>query len=141
MKSDRERIPLHLPTATPPSLTLKRVKQWGFAAESSKLGRCVRYGSRTRELAKGKFSVEVASAKELVPTLELLKNGVLNGELASAIDAASVKHRAAFGWWLRQQLPLLAYCMVFTVATACRLRSARTAKFRKRNLLKLLLKS
>ncbi len=75
----------------------KRVKQWWFAAENGKLGLCVRYGSRTLELAKGKFSVEVANEKELVPTLELLKNAVLSGELDSAIDAASTKLRAAFG--------------------------------------------
>ncbi len=75
----------------------KRVKSWWFATESGKLGLCVRYGSRTLELAKGKFSVEVASEKELVPTLELLKNAVLAGELDSAIEAASTKLRAAFG--------------------------------------------
>lgn len=57
----------------------------------------MRYGARLLELAKGKFAVEVASDKELVPTLELIKTAVLNGELDTAIDAASSKLRADFG--------------------------------------------
>jgi hypothetical protein len=47
-------------------------------------------------LAKGKFSIEIASDKELTPTLELLKSAALNGELDAAIDAASDKLRAGF---------------------------------------------
>ncbi len=49
-----------------------------------------------RRVAKGKFSVEIASDKELVPTLELLKGAALSGELDAAIDAASDKLRAGF---------------------------------------------
>jgi hypothetical protein len=76
--------------------THKRVKPWWFTAENGKLGLSVRYGSRVLELAKGKFSVEIASDKELVPTLELLKGAALSGELDAAIDAASDKLRAGF---------------------------------------------
>ena len=76
--------------------THKRVKPWWFTAENGKLGLCVRYGSRVLELAKGKFSIEIASDKELTSTLELLKSAALNGELDAAIDAASDKLRAGF---------------------------------------------
>jgi hypothetical protein len=76
--------------------THKRVKPWWFTAENGKLGLCVRYGSRVLELAKGKFSIEISSDKELTPTLELLKSAALNGELDAAIDAASDKLRAGF---------------------------------------------
>jgi hypothetical protein len=62
-----------------------------------KLALSVRYGARLLELAKGKFAVEVASDKELMPTLELIKAAVLNRELDAAIDAASSKLRAGFG--------------------------------------------
>ena len=72
------------------------MKPWWFTAENGKLGLSVRYGSRVLELAKGKFSVEIASDKELVPTLELLKGAALSGELDAAIDAASDKLRAGF---------------------------------------------
>ena len=41
-------------------------------------------------------SVPVASEKELVPTLEIIKAAVLAGELDTAIDAASNKLRAGF---------------------------------------------
>ena len=75
----------------------KRIKQWWFTADNGKLALSVRYGARLLELAKGKFAVEVASDKELVSTLELIKAAVLNGELDAAIDTASSKLRAGFG--------------------------------------------
>lgn len=75
----------------------KRIKQWWFTADNGKLALSVRYGARLLELAKGKFAVEIASDKELVPTLELIKAAVLNGELDTAIDTASTKLRAGFG--------------------------------------------
>ena len=75
----------------------KRIKQWWFTADNGKLALSVRYGARLLELAKGKFAVEIASDKELVPTLELIKAAVLNGELDAAIDTASIKLRAGFG--------------------------------------------
>jgi Na+-translocating ferredoxin:NAD+ oxidoreductase RnfC subunit len=74
----------------------KRVKCWWFTAENGKLALSVRYGARLLELAKGKFAVEIASDKELVPTLEVIKAAVLDGQLDSAIDAASNKLRAGF---------------------------------------------
>ena len=74
----------------------KRVKQWWFTADNGKLALSVRYGARLLELAKGKYAVELASEKELVPTLEIIKAAVLAGELDSAIDAASNKLRAGF---------------------------------------------
>lgn len=74
----------------------KRVKQWWFTTDSGKLALSVRYGARLLELAKGKYAVELASEKELVPTLEIIKAAVLAGELDSAIDAASNKLRDGF---------------------------------------------
>ena len=49
------------------------------------------------ELGKGKWAVEVASEKELAPTLELLKAAVLEGELDAAIEAAAAKLKEGFG--------------------------------------------
>ncbi len=74
----------------------KRVKQWWFTAESGKLALSVRYGSKILELAKGKYAVEVASEKELVPTLEIIKAAVLAGELDAQMEIASVKLRNGF---------------------------------------------
>ena len=74
----------------------KRIKQWWFTTDSGKLALSVRYGARLLELAKGKFAVELASEKELVPTLEIIKAAVLAGELDAAIDAASNKLRDGF---------------------------------------------
>ena len=74
----------------------KRVKQWWFVADSGKLALSVRYGTKLLELAKGKWSVEVGTDKDLVSVLETLKAAVLEGELDAQIDAAANKLRAAF---------------------------------------------
>lgn len=74
----------------------KRIKQWWFTTDGGKLALSVRYGARLLELAKGKFAVELASEKELVPTLEIIKAAVLAGELDAAIDTASNKLRDGF---------------------------------------------
>ncbi len=77
--------------------TNKRVKQWWFATDNGKLAINMRYGARMLELAKGKFAIEIASEKELVPTLEALKSIAAAGELDAAIEAASIKLREGFG--------------------------------------------
>ena len=74
----------------------KRVKAWWFTGDNGKLSLQVHYGTRLLELAKGKCSVEIADAQQLVPTLELIKTAVLNGELDAAIDAAANKLKLAF---------------------------------------------
>jgi len=52
--------------------------------------------SKALELAKGKVAVEVGAEKDLVPTLELIKTAVLNGELDTQIEAAANKLRDGF---------------------------------------------
>lgn len=74
----------------------KRVKQWWFATENGKLAINLRYGARMLELAKGKFAIEVASEKELVPMLEALKTIAASGELDLQIEAAANKLREGF---------------------------------------------
>lgn len=66
-------------------------------ADSGKLVLSVRYGTKLLELAKGKWAVEVSTEKDLVPTLELLKSAVLDGELDTQIEAAANKLRDGFG--------------------------------------------
>jgi hypothetical protein len=77
--------------------TNKRVKAWWFVADNGKLVLSVRYGTKVLELAKGKWAVEVGSEKDLVPTLELLKGAVLDGDLDTQIEAAADKLREGFG--------------------------------------------
>jgi len=78
-------------------VTSKRVKPWWFVCENGKLALGVRYGARLLELGKGKFAIEIASHKELLPTMELIKTAVQDGELDAAIDAAANKLKAGFG--------------------------------------------
>jgi hypothetical protein len=75
----------------------KIVKAWWFTAENGKLVLRIKYGSKILELGKGKYAVEVATNNELLPTLEVIKAAVLNGELDSAIDSAANKLREGFG--------------------------------------------
>jgi hypothetical protein len=48
-------------------------------------------------LAKYKFAIEVASMKDFVLTLDIVKAALLDEQLVAAIDAASSKLRAGFG--------------------------------------------
>jgi hypothetical protein len=74
----------------------KRIKPWWFVSDSGKVCFSVRYGSWTIELAKGKPSVEVASAEDLVKALETIKYAVEAGELDSQIEMASASLRSGF---------------------------------------------
>jgi hypothetical protein len=74
----------------------KRIKPWWFVSDSGKVCFSVRYGSWTIELAKGKPSVEVASAEDLVKALETIKHAVEAGELDSQIEMASASLRSGF---------------------------------------------
>jgi predicted nicotinamide N-methyase len=76
--------------------TSKRMKQWWFTADNGKIALTVRYGAKVLELVKGKNALEVASASELVKTLELVKAATAAGELDVAIEAASAKLRDGF---------------------------------------------
>jgi hypothetical protein len=77
--------------------TTKRVKEWYWAAANNKINLCVRYGSKTLEISKGKNAIEVSNSDELLSTLSLLKDAVIAGELDEAINNASNKLRAGFG--------------------------------------------
>jgi len=78
------------------TLAAKRMKQWWFTADNGKLALTVRYGAKVLELVKGKNAIEVASASELVKTLEVVKAATVAGELDAAIEAASAKLRDGF---------------------------------------------
>jgi hypothetical protein len=77
--------------------TAKRMKQWWFGTADGKLALTVRYGAKVLELAKGKNAVEIASAAQLLPTLELLKQAAEAGEMDAVIEAAGTALRKGFG--------------------------------------------
>jgi hypothetical protein len=74
----------------------KRIKPWWFVSDSGKVCFSVRYGSWTIELAKGKPSVEVTSAEDLVRVIETVKKAVEAGELDAQIETASAHLRSGF---------------------------------------------
>ena len=75
----------------------KRVRPWWFVSAEGKVCLNVRYGAKLIELAKGKTAVEVATAEDLIKTLEVIKAAVEAGELDTQIEAASGAVRAGFG--------------------------------------------
>lgn len=74
----------------------KRIRPWWFVAENGKVCVSVRYGSWTLELSKGKPSVEVSSADELVVALETIKQAVEAGDLDAQIEIASAGLKSGF---------------------------------------------
>ena len=74
----------------------KRIRPWWFVATEGKVCLNVRYGAKLIELAKGKTAVEVASAQELIKTLEIIKGAVEAGELDAQLEQASGAVAAAF---------------------------------------------
>jgi len=78
--------------------TVKRVKEWFWINEASKINLSIKYGAKTISLnKKGANAIELATGDELVATLKTLKTAVLNGELDDAIAEASKATRTAFG--------------------------------------------
>ena len=74
----------------------KRLKQWWWTTDTGKIALSVRFGPRVIELAKGKYAVEIANEKDLVSTLDLLRQATLNGELDTAIESVALKLRDGF---------------------------------------------
>lgn len=74
----------------------KRVRAWWFTAENGKLCIQLRYGAKVLELAKGKTAIEVGSADNLIPTLDVLKAAVAAGELDGQLEAVSETMRSGF---------------------------------------------
>jgi hypothetical protein len=77
--------------------TTKRVKEWFWETDSNKINLSIRYGSKTLVLNnKGANCIEINGKEELVTTLNLIKESVVNGELDEAITKASEKLRDGF---------------------------------------------
>lgn len=74
----------------------KRVRPWWFVSLDGKVCLNVRYGAKLIELAKGKSAVEVATADDLIKTLEIIKGAIESGELDAQIEQASGAVRAGF---------------------------------------------
>ena len=75
---------------------VKRVRQWWFVSDSGKVCLQVRYGTRVLELSKGKNSIEVGTAAELLTVLSAVKSAVEAGDLDVQIDSASAAVRERF---------------------------------------------
>lgn len=75
----------------------KRVRAWWWIGDDGKLCLNVKYGSNTVELGKGKYAIALASASDIVPVLNTLKEAVEAGELDSQIEAVAGVVKSGFG--------------------------------------------
>jgi hypothetical protein len=74
-----------------------RVRAWWFTSENGRVCLQIKYGSRTLDIGgKGRSSIEVASADDLIKTLELIKGAVEAGELDSQLEAAGLRLKSGF---------------------------------------------
>jgi hypothetical protein len=64
----------------------RKVKGWWFMGESGQILMQIKYGSKVLELSKGKSSIDIGNPDKLIPTIELLKKAVLEGELDAQIE-------------------------------------------------------
>ena len=74
----------------------KLVRPWWFVSENGRVCFCVKYGSRTLDIAKGKSAIEVASGEDLIAAIQTVKAAVEAGELDAQIEAASGSLKAGF---------------------------------------------
>ena len=73
-----------------------RIKPWFWTGERGEVMLAIHYGSRTIELQKGKTSVEVGTADNLLNVLDTIISAVQNGELDAQIELTSAKLREGF---------------------------------------------
>lgn len=75
----------------------KRIRPWFFTSDSGKICLQIKYGSRVIDVSgKNKPTIELASADELIRTLELVRTATLTGELDAMLESAGLKLRDGF---------------------------------------------
>jgi hypothetical protein len=67
----------------------KRVREWFYISDAGKMCISVKYGAKVIEIAKGKNAIELAKSSDLVPTLEIIRQAAIDGELDTAMEAVS----------------------------------------------------
>jgi len=75
--------------------TNKKIRQWWFV-DGKRVCLNIKYGSRTIEISKGKCTIEVANADELIAALKAVHIACLGGELDEQIAAISTTLRKNF---------------------------------------------
>ena len=73
----------------------KKVKTWWFKNDN-KVALTVRYGNRAIEFSKGKNAIEISDPKNLLTTLEKIKQAVTEGQLDEQLTVASNNVKARF---------------------------------------------
>jgi hypothetical protein len=75
----------------------KRIRPWFFTNDNGKICLQIKYGSKVIDVSgKNKPTIELASADELIKTLELVKTATLAGELDLLLESAAMKLRDGF---------------------------------------------
>lgn len=73
-----------------------RIRRWWWKDEAGNLLIDVRYGNKRIEFKPEKTSIEVGTMDQLVPTLQLVKEAVAQGELDKQIETCIEKRTVRF---------------------------------------------
>lgn len=73
------------------AIVSRKPRAWLWTDDHGKVYINLRYGNRILELAKGKSAIDVGERRQLVPTIEALKQEVAAGELDAQIDATGAE--------------------------------------------------
>jgi hypothetical protein len=72
----------------------KRFRPCWWIAEDGKHYLEVRYGWKQLEIAKGKSTIEVGDASNLIPTLEILRDAAMVGEFDDQLNAVAPRGKS-----------------------------------------------
>ena len=102
LKSRRRHVKNPITVEYAEAVVSRKPRAWYWTDDHGKVYISLRYGTRILELAKGKSAIEVGEMKQLVPSIEALKQAVAAGELDAQIDAAGAEVGLKFAKQLRK---------------------------------------
>tara|TARA_B100000925_G_scaffold169000_1_gene127128 strand:- start:735 stop:1130 length:396 start_codon:yes stop_codon:yes gene_type:complete len=74
----------------------RKVISWFWLNEEGKYFLSINYGKKAIELSKGKFSVICENLEEVIDSLNIIKDSVLNGDLDKELEKRSKLIRSNF---------------------------------------------
>jgi hypothetical protein len=74
----------------------RKVISWFWLNEEGKYFLSINYGKKAIELSKGKFSVICESLEEVIDSLNIIKDSILNGDLDKELEKRSKLIRSNF---------------------------------------------
>ncbi len=91
LKARRRRVKNPVTGEYAEAIVSRKPRAWYWTADDGKVYIELLFGTKIRELAKGKSANELGEMKQLVPMIEALKRAVTAGDLYIQIEAAGAE--------------------------------------------------